>query len=90
MLLTGAELCGSRYCHCCFANEGGGESTLVASKLVLGTPDLLISRAAMADNCWFVGFRQLEVRLLSRTTGPRAMDGGCLRDQRSHPQGGCA
>ena len=42
----------------------------------------------MAHNCWFVGFRQLQVP--SITFRWSAEHGGCFRDRRSHPEGGCA
>ena len=40
------------------------------------------------SNCWFVGFRLLQVP--SVTFRWSAGHGGCLRDRRSHPEGGCA
>ena len=55
-----------------------------ASKLVcVSHPDLLISRAAMVHNCWFVGFGLCQVPLI--TYNWSAGHGGCLRDRRSHP-----
>ena len=42
----------------------------------------------MAHNCWFVGFRLQQVP--SVTFRWSAGHGGCLRDRRSHPEGGCA
>ena len=43
---------------------------------------------AMAHNCWFVGFGLCQVPLITYNWSVR--HGGCLRDRRSHPEGGCS
>ena len=42
----------------------------------------------MAHNCWFVGFGLCQVPLITYNWSVR--HGGCLRDRRSHPEGGCS
>ncbi len=62
--------------------------TLVVNRLTLRA---FTHSRLMANNCWFVDrFRTQEVPFFCHLLLVPAGHGGCLRDRRSHPEGGCA